>query len=65
MTTKWLLSKTLFGNDPMPQHFVASDGAHYFGILQSIEREDGSGQSFNVRIANQSGNTTFHVKTED
>jgi hypothetical protein len=63
--TKWFLSKVLFGEEPMPQSFTASDGTRYFGILQSIEREDGSGRSFNVTIANQSGKATFHLRTTD
>ena len=50
---------------PMPRHFVASDGTEYYGILQSIERGNGSGHSFNVKIANQSGEATFNILTGD
>lgn len=63
--TKWQLFKALGGEHPLPRHFTAVDGAQYFGILQAVEREDGSGHCFNVRIANQSGMATFHVQTED
>ena len=63
--TKWELFKMLGGEHPLPRHFTDASGNRYFGILQSIEREDGSGHSFNVRIANQSGETTIHLKTCD
>ena len=63
--TKWLLTLCLYGEDVMPQSFTASDGQRYFGILQSVQREDGSGHSFNITIANQSSTATFHVRTTD
>jgi hypothetical protein len=49
--------------DLQPTRFADSNGVEYFGILQSIQREDGSGGSFNVTIANQSGYKTFHMRT--
>ena len=63
--TKWELFKMLGGEHPLPRHFTDASGNLHFGILQSIEREDRSGQSFNVRIANQSGETTIHLNTCD
>lgn len=63
--TKWELFKALAGEHPLPRHFTDASGNRHFGILQSIEREDGSGHSFNVRIANQSGQTTIHLRTND
>ena len=63
--TIWPLYKALAEEYPLPRDFTASNGTRYFGILQSIEREDGSGHSFNLTIANQSGRATFHVRTTD
>jgi hypothetical protein len=63
--TKWQLFKALDKEHSLPRHFIANDGTLYFGILQSIEREDGSGHSFNLRIGTQNGQATFHIRTED
>jgi hypothetical protein len=63
--TKWQLFEALSEYTSMPRRFTASDGTEYVGILQSVEREDGSGHSFNLRIANQSGQATFHIRTID
>lgn len=39
------------------------NGAYY--ILQSVEREDGSGNSFNIKARRQDGTThTFYVRTK-
>jgi hypothetical protein len=63
--TKWQLFKALAGEYSSPRLFIDSNGIRHFGILQSIEREDGSGHSFNVRIADQSRQTTIHIRTID
>ena len=63
--TKWELFKMLGGEHPLPRHFTDNNGQTYYGTLQAMEREDGSGHSFNVRIANQSGQTTIHLRTND
>ena len=63
--TKWQLYNLLSQTEPLPGYFVASDGNQYLGILQSVQREDGSGSSFNLTIANQSGTATFHIRTVD
>jgi hypothetical protein len=63
--TKWQLFNLLSQVCPMPGYFVASDGKQYLGILQSVQREDGSGSSFNITIANQSGTITIHIRTTD
>jgi len=68
--TKWELFKTLGAEHPLPRLFTDADGGHHYGYLQSIEREDGSGHSFNVTI-NPDGDDrglspkTFHVRTSD
>lgn len=61
--TKWRLAQLLFDPCGLPLDFIASNGTHYYGILQSIERADGS--SFNLTVANQSGKATFHMWTTD
>jgi hypothetical protein len=63
--TKWELFQALAAEHPMPSRLTDASGRQYVGILRSIEREDGSGRSFNVRIATQSGNTTLHIRTTD
>ena len=63
--TKWELFKALAGEHALPRHFTTPDGCKVFGALQAIEREDGSGKSFNCRIANQSGKITINVRTVD
>jgi hypothetical protein len=61
--TKAQLFAMLGMRDLQPTRFADSNGVEYFGILQSVQREDGSGGSFNVTIANQSGYKTFHLRT--
>jgi len=62
--TKFELDKALYGKDVMPQHWYDSKGQKYFGLLQSVQREDGTGSSFNVTIVGQ-GTATFHLRTID
>jgi hypothetical protein len=51
------------------QTWQASDGTIYEGYLDSIQREDGSGSSFNVTInlsvADGYKTVTFHLRTID
>jgi hypothetical protein len=62
--TKFELAKAMFDHRAMPRHWYDSNGQQYFGLLQSVQREDGTGSSFNVTIAGQ-GTTTFHLRTID
>ena len=63
--TKRELDNALWGEHPLPRHYYDSQGQQYFGILQSVQREDGSGHSFNVTIAGHGGTVTFHLRTID
>ncbi len=63
--SKWQLFSLLATADTLAGHFKASNGNVYFGLLQSVQREDGTGSSFNITVANQSGSVTFHVRTTD
>jgi len=65
--TKWELFSLLAAtsDNARPRHFGASNGQVYFGFLLGASREDGTGSSFNVRIANQSGEREFHIRTVD
>lgn len=68
--TKWELFKALGAEYPLPRHFTDASGGRHCGYLQSVERENGSGHSFNVTI-NPDGNDrglspkTFYVRTSD
>ncbi len=63
--TKWELFSLLAESDAPARHVTDSNGNVIFGLLLGVSREDDSGSSFNVTVANQSGNTTFHVRTID
>lgn len=64
--TKFQLFNLLAAEYTMIHDFVSSGQFHYRGILRSIEREDGSGSSFNVTIDTGNGNgATFHIRTID
>lgn len=63
--TKYQLTQLLFTKSPDPIHFHDSQGQQYFGLLQSVQREDGTGSSFNVTIAGHGGTATFHLRTID
>lgn len=62
--TKMQLANLLFA-EKLPQ--IQIDGK--FGYLQSIQREDGSGRSFNLTVRVQTAldttNQVFHVRTTD
>ena len=46
-----------------PTSFIDSSGRLHVGCLLSIEREDGSGRSFNLTIATQQNDKeTFHLR---
>lgn len=50
--SKWDLSIALFDSqmvNPRSVEFVGVDGQKYAATLQSVQREDGSGESFNIR----------------
>lgn len=67
--TKFHLASLLFMSRYPANHattIVASNGEHYTGFLCAIEREDGSGQSFNVTFRTPRGDRiTIHVRTID
>ncbi len=63
--SKWQLFSLLADADARPRAFYDNNGIRYFGLLLSVARESGSGSSFNVTVANQSGNATFHLNTID
>jgi hypothetical protein len=48
------------------RHWYDSQGLYHCGLLLVLQREDGSGSSFNVTIqAEQGGYETFHLRTVD
>lgn len=70
--TKYQIASFLFARNVDGIHtIVATDGKIYTGFIQSIEREDGSGRSFNVCIHCVQYPThcglmrTVHVRTID
>jgi hypothetical protein len=64
--TKYQLIKLLFdSHGGQANWFTASNGKRYHGILQSIQREDGSGESFNLTVNSGGREFTFHVRTVD
>jgi len=65
--TKWELFKALAAEHPLPRHYIDGAGAEHYGTLESIERKDGSGHSFNVRILldREGKPETFHIRTTD
>ena len=63
--TKWDLFRYLGGEYALPVTLFDGCGDAHVGTLESVEREDGSGHSFNVRIRNDRGQETFHFRTQD
>jgi len=65
MTKKELMSM-LFCDGRQTNTFT-SNGRQLFGVVKSIQREDGSGSSFNVGIWNHDTQRqeTIHVRTID
>lgn len=64
--TKYQLMSALFSG--IPKYITSSSGLKLYGVVQMIEREDGSCKSFNVRVYNDKvipPVRTIHVKTED
>lgn len=64
--TKNRLSSMLFGKMDDAQFFTSSSGKHYVGYLISVQKEDGSGSSFNITINGCDNKSyTFHIRTVD
>jgi hypothetical protein len=64
--TKFELASLLFeSRDRMPRHLYDSNGQQYFGTIETVQREDNSGSSFNVTIQGQRGTTTIFLRTID
>lgn len=63
--TKWQLLSLLTTCRGAATVLIDSHGARHSGILQSVQREDGSGRSFNVTLSTARGNVTIHVRTVD
>lgn len=58
--TKWELIEAMMGRAGV---VTLPDGQK--GILQSVEREDGSGRSFNLRVLVDGSYVTMCVRTKD
>lgn len=69
--TKFQLASLLFAKTPTTQTIIDNNGCKWTGIVSSIQREDGSGRSFNVTMnLNRPTNTgktqvTVYVVTTD
>ncbi len=65
--TRSLLADILFDRRPTCHTFYDTSGRVYVGVLESIQREDGSGKSFNITInqGGSAGSVTFYVRTID
>jgi hypothetical protein len=69
--TKFQLMQMLFASNSQQTFGVFGRGAKdrgdqlYTGVLQSVEREDGSGRSFNVRMVVNRRPVIVHVRTND
>lgn len=50
MLTKHQLSALLYAQQPKPSKLSDASGFEYTGILQQVQREDGSGRNFNVTL---------------
>jgi hypothetical protein len=62
-----LFNAELFATLGLPcgtySHIRDADGKLHYGIIQAIEREDGSGRSFNVRLHDGTFIRTIYVRT--
>jgi hypothetical protein len=64
--SKWQLASLLFTAQAKQVGICDTYGTTHCGFLSKIEREDGSGSSFNVTIRDEQGERkTFHVRTSD
>lgn len=64
--TKFNLMRLLFSNGAIAWKFTSSGGTVYRGYLLSVQREDGSGSSFNVEIVDGDyKHHIFHLRTID
>lgn len=56
----------LFASEAPLRTIASTNGKVYTGYIKAIEREDGSGRSFNVTLGIVDGRTvTVHIRTED
>jgi hypothetical protein len=60
---KFQLSSMFFSN--VETILMDSAGKVHRGFINAIQKEDGSGKSFNVTIGNNRGTETFHLRTLD
>jgi hypothetical protein len=64
--SKWQLFGMLAADrNAEPVEIFDSNGRPHSGLLSSVQREDGSGCSFNVTLSTAAGSETFHVRTKD
>ncbi len=64
--TKLQLAGLLFYNGVVEVGITDSSGTTHNGILTKVQREDGSGSSFNVTMHDEQGERcTFHMRTDD
>lgn len=65
--TKFQLATLLFTSSAKEISIMDSNGTTHHGYVSSVEREDGSGSSFNItlRDGRGGGRCTLHVRTSD
>jgi hypothetical protein len=65
--TKWQLFECMTCKGSQLVSVIDSSNRKHTGIITSIQREDGSGSSFNVTMLEQGKymSVTFHVRTID
>lgn len=64
--TKYQIAELLFTPRAREVGITDSQGTTHHGYLSKVEREDGSGSSFNVTMRDEQGERcTFHVRTSD
>jgi len=65
MNTKWLLIQAFLTGTPL-RVVTPGGGVIQFKIINQIEREDGSGRSFNVKGFSMTGAAMeAHLRTDD
>ncbi len=63
--TKWYLFSLLALNEPVISTIRAADGTYIDGIVLSVERESGSGRTFNVTMDRNGSKFVIFVRTLD
>jgi hypothetical protein len=63
--TKWKLFAAFGSGEPIVLTGVSSGEGLITGIIQAIEREDGSGRSWNVTVYCDNSRRTVYVRTVD